>query len=103
MWHRNLHSSHHQNEKKHTRILGEQKKISWQEILKEISHFRPAINKEEHFCSSTGNHPITKSGPFNQMLYSQWRKKKKTLKKDYEFEYRDFFYVYKNNNHTLQI
>lgn len=55
--------------------LGKQR-FSWQEILKEISHFRPAINKEEHFCSSPGNHPITKSGPFNQMLSSQRRNRK---------------------------
>lgn len=55
--------------------LGKQR-FSWQEILKEISHFRPAINKEEHFCSSSGNRPIINSGPFNQMLYSQGRKRK---------------------------
>jgi hypothetical protein len=47
--------------------LGKQR-FSWQEILKEISHFRPGINKEECFYFSSGNQPIRKSGLFNQML-----------------------------------
>lgn len=71
----NLHSSHHKHEKKHTGFLRETK-IFLARISQKNSHFRPAINKEEHFCSSPGNHPITKSGPFNQMLSSQWRTKK---------------------------
>lgn len=65
--------------------FGKQRFFFWQNILKEISHFKPAINKEGHFCFTLEIIPSQNLG-FLIKLCSGGREMK-----NYELQYTDFF------------